>query len=403
VYAGYLEMQAPVLRNLEFDGAVRYDHYNLSGGKASPKIGFKWKPVSEFLLRGTASKGFRAPSPAENGQAGQTFIAGNGVDPILCPNPGTATAPGNFVGTCSFPLPGQQQTNPALKPETSKAFTLGFVLEPTRDFSMDVDLYSIQIDNQIVSGGSAGIVRSTSLAPIQQFQPGGGTALVTPPVGPIVYFPQSFINANKTYTNGWDMDLDYHHTFENGVHVKSTVSWTYIHELEFVINGQDFQLAGTHAPSFFTGDTGTPKSRASWTNTIGYGGASLTATVNYMSSFSQIDTTLNSFEGVSADTCLQSLANQGGAASTLFQNQLSAGNIPAATSCNVNHFTTVDLFGRYDVSSHLSLHGSIINLFDNKAPLDWGTYAAANAPFNPSMHLQGAIGMFFSVGATYNF
>jgi iron complex outermembrane receptor protein len=390
---------------LDFDLAVRYDHYNLSGGKASPKIGIKWQPIHEILVRGTASKGFRAPAPAENGTAGQTFIAGSIADPILCPNPGTPsnatpTAPGNFVGTCSFPLPGQQQTNPQLKSETSKSFTFGFVVEPIRDFSASVDLYSIEIDNQIESGGSGGIVRSTSLAPIQQYQPGGGTALVAPPVGLVVFFPQSFINANKTYTNGWDMELDWHHTFDNGVHLRSDLNWTYIHELEFVIGGQNFQLAGTHAPSFFTGDTGTPKSRAAWANTFSYGGFSVTATVNYISSFSVIDTTLNSFQGIVADTCAQSLANQGGAATLDFQN---VSGIPAGASCNVNHFTTVDLFSKYDVTPHLNLHGSITNLFNNKAPLDWGTYAAAGVPWNPSMHSQGAIGMFFNVGATYNF
>jgi iron complex outermembrane receptor protein len=402
VAAGYMELDAPVVKSLDIDAAVRYDHYNLSGGKASPKIGFKWTPIPEFAIRGTASRGFRAPSPAENGLAGQTFLAAASNDPVLCPHPNNPTAAGNFLGTCSVSFPGQQSTNPDLKSETSKSFTFGFVVEPTRYFSASMDLYSIKIENQIESGGSGGFVRSTSLTPIPQFQPNGTLANVAPPVGLIIFFPQSFINANSTYTNGWDMDLDFHYNFDNGVRYKSTINWTYIHELEFNINGQSFQLAGTHAPSFFTGDTGTPKSRAAWSNTIGVGGASLTATVNYISSFSVIDTTLIAFEGVSADTCAQSLANQGGAASAAFQN-IGTSAIPGGASCNVNHFTTVDLFGKYDVTPHLNLHGSITNLFNSKAPLDWGTYASVGIPFNPSMHVQGAIGMFFNVGATYTF
>ena len=125
--------------------------------------------------------------------------------------------------------------------------------------------------------------------------------------------------------------------------------------------------------------------------------------MNYIGSFNQTDTTSTFFQGAALDTCLESLGSQGGAASADFSNQLNQGIIPAATSCNVNHFTTVDVFAKYDVSSHLSVHGSILNLFDNKAPLDWGTYAAAGTPFNPSFHEQGALGMTFSVGATYNF
>jgi iron complex outermembrane recepter protein len=73
--------------------------------------------------------------------------------------------------------------------------------------------------------------------------------------------------------------------------------------------------------------------------------------------------------------------------------------------CSVKHFTTLDLYGRYDISGHLSLHASATNVFNAKAPLDWATYGGQGGlvPFNPSLHLQGAIGAFFSVGATYNF
>src|SRR5207248_490953 len=82
VASAYAELVAPIMKQLELEAAVRYDHYNLSGGQASPKAGFKWTPISEFALRGTASKGFRAPGPAENGQSGQTFFAGTTNDPI---------------------------------------------------------------------------------------------------------------------------------------------------------------------------------------------------------------------------------------------------------------------------------------------------------------------------------
>jgi iron complex outermembrane receptor protein len=51
------------------------------------------------------------------------------------------------------------------------------------------------------------------------------------------------------------------------------------------------------------------------------------------------------------------------------------------------------------------VHGSVTNLFNTKAPLDWATYGGAlgEVPWNPSLHLQGAIGTFFNVGATYKF
>jgi iron complex outermembrane recepter protein len=405
VSAGYLELVAPIVKQFELDAAVRYDHYNLSGGKASPKIGFKWTPVPEFALRGTAAKGFRAPGPAENGQAGQTFFAGTTNDPVLCPHPELATTPGNFVGQCVVNIATLQGTNPDLKPETSQSFTLGIIVEPYKDFSATLDLYSIEIKNQIVAGGGETTVRGTNLTPIPVYVAGGGTTLAAPPVAPILYNTVSYINANRTYTDGFDVGVDYHHRFDSGWQFKSEISWSYTHEYEMTIDGVNYQLAGTHGPSFFTGDTGNPKSRAQWSNTVGKGPWSVTGTINYISNFTVLDPTLVAFEGVPGDTCVDSLANQGGAAGTYFAVPLSNGSWPNAVSCTVKHFTTFDLYGKWDVTDHLNLHGSITNLFDTKAPLDWATYGGAlgQVPWNPSLHLQGAIGAFFNLGVTYKF
>ena len=77
--------------------------------------------------------------------------------------------------------------------------------------------------------------------------------------------------------------------------------------------------------------------------------------------------------------------------------------VPQGVGCKVKSFTTLDLSGRYDLNKQLSLHGSVLNLLNTKAPLDWGTYGGGAAPYNPSLHGSGAIGRYFSVGATYKF
>ena len=73
--------------------------------------------------------------------------------------------------------------------------------------------------------------------------------------------------------------------------------------------------------------------------------------------------------------------------------------------CTVRHFTTWDLYGRFDATDKLSFHGSVTNLFNAKAPLDGVTYAAAGGtvPWNPSLHYSGAVGAYFTLGATYTF
>jgi len=361
--------------------------------------------VQQFALRGTASRGFRAPGPAENGNAGQTFFAANVADPILCPNSSNPTAAGNFVGQCNVAYPSLQSTNADRKAETSKSATAGIIFQPVRDFSSTFDYYVIKIDNQIISGGPTTTVRSTNLTPIPQYQANGTVQNVAPPVGKIAYVSIGYINANSTKTDGFDLDLDYHHDFDGGWRFKSEAMWTFIHKFDITIDGVTYSLAGTHGPFLFSGDTGNPRSRVAWSNTVAKGPVSVTATVNYISSFNVTDPSSIGFIGADQSTCLSALQTSGAGIITAYTNLLLAGTIPDQRMCTVPHFTTVDLYARWDVTRNLSLHGAVQNLFNAKAPLDWETYGGALGvvPWNPSLHLQGAIGAFFSLGATYNF
>jgi iron complex outermembrane recepter protein len=125
--------------------------------------------------------------------------------------------------------------------------------------------------------------------------------------------------------------------------------------------------------------------------------------MNYISSFSVTDPSAAAFGQNDESTCLNALANGLGAAATDYQGVLANGVVPAATSCTVKHSTTVDLYGVVNVTEKFNVHASVTNLFNTKAPLDWETYGGGTIPFNPSLHVQGAIGAFFTVGATYTF
>src|SRR5262249_12105969 len=161
------------------------------------------------------------------------------------------TASGNFVGQCNVPTPFQQGTNPNLKPETSKSFTLGIVYEPGKELSATADIYYIKIDNQIVSGGDAITVRGNNLAAIPQYQDDGSTALVAPPVAPIAYVTQSYINANSTQTDGLDLGVKYRHVFPGIGEWKSEANWSYTRKYNITIDGTTYELAGTHGPFLF--------------------------------------------------------------------------------------------------------------------------------------------------------
>jgi len=388
VASGYAEFDATLFKQLEVNLAGRYDHYKLSGGKFSPKVGLKWKPIEQFALRGTAAKGFRAPGPAENGQAGQTFFAASTNDPILCPNPGSPTSYPNFANQCVVNLPGQQVTNPNLKPETSKSYTVGFIFEPVSSFSTTFDWYHIKIDDQIVSGGPQITVRSSGLTPLLQYQPSGPPKLVTPPVGPIAFNAISFINANTTETDGFDLSFDFHHRWDNGWQFRSDAIWTYIKQVRHHDRRDDLPARRYARTVLLLGRHGQLQVARALGEHLWQRALVATITMNYISAFKVTDPSSIAFAGVPQDTCLEALTNGGGAASLDFANQLAAGNIPSNSMCTVNHFTTWDLYARFDATDKLSFHGSVTNLFNTKAPLDWATYGGAlgEVPWNPSLH-----------------
>ena len=392
----YAELVAPVTKQLEVEAAVRYDSYNLSGGKASPKIGFKWTPLRELALRGTVGRGFRAPGPAENGRAGQTYFTGTSDDPVLCAG-GDPKATNNFPSQCGISVGTVQGTTPTLKPETSKSFTLGLIVEPTRELSASIDLYSIEINNQIVPGAPGPLVRGTNFTPIPQVQADGSTALVRPPIAPIAFFTAGYANANSTKTSGVDIDLRWKHRFEGIGDFSSDFNVAYMNKYDVTIDGVSYKLAGTHGPSVIGGDTGSPKARFKWVNELARDTWSITSTLNYIGSYDLTDPSAQP----PAFTCLDGL--QVGAGANAYKDVIRQGLVPQGVSCKVKSFTTFDLSGRYDLTKQLSLSGAVLNLFNTSAPLDWGTYGGGAAPYNPSLHSAGAIGRSFTVGATYTF
>jgi iron complex outermembrane receptor protein len=69
VKAAYFELDAPVLESLDIGLSGRYDRYSTGIGKFSPKATAKFQPIRQFAVRGTYSKGFRAPTFAESAAA----------------------------------------------------------------------------------------------------------------------------------------------------------------------------------------------------------------------------------------------------------------------------------------------------------------------------------------------
>ena len=128
VWAGYFEIDAPVLDMLDISLSGRYDHYSTGIGRFSPKVGVKFEPIKGVALRGTYSEGFRAPTFAES-DARSSFSGFVGYTPNAA---FIAAHPGNAGYTATYSLGRGFVGNPNIKPEISRSFTAGAIIDPVR-------------------------------------------------------------------------------------------------------------------------------------------------------------------------------------------------------------------------------------------------------------------------------
>ena len=401
--AGFVELEAPILKQLEANAAVRYDHYNTAaGGAPTPKIGLKYTPVEMLALRGTWGKGFRAPSIPET-SSGTAFLANTVNDPILCPT-NNPKAVGTFPSQCSVELTGLQNGNPDLKAEKSTNYTLGVVFAPLRAFSASVDYYDIKINQDIISAfeagglGFGGLSQLERLGPdvlLPQVQPNGTVAPALTPVPLITFKTYPYINASQTETNGVDAELK--SQVEMGPAGKFSADLTYTHLLTYKLEalGLTYELAGTHGPSGVSGDTGNPKDRATLALNWDRGPVSTSVSINYVSSLLVTD------PSAGQNTCAEAIY----AAFTLeFGSRFAPGSSFPASYCKVNSFTDVDLYGAYRFSDHFAVHVSVLNVFNTQAPFDAVTYGGGGGgAYSAALTQAGAVGRFYNAGMTYKF
>ena len=158
---GY-EFSIPVFSKLTVTTAGRYDRYeysDTSAGKFTYALGVEYRPFQSLLLRGSLSTGFRAPDLSYL-YAGMSGSSSGGTDYYQCrlanPEPGY-----DCLGDSDFDASynGRSHGSTALKDETSKSFTYGFVFAPTPNFDISADYYRIKLNNEVEYQSSDEILR----------------------------------------------------------------------------------------------------------------------------------------------------------------------------------------------------------------------------------------------------
>ena len=168
------DMNVPLLDLLEFNGSVRHvretssDINNLGSGvndSTTFELGGRWSPVKDLVFRGSYTQAIRTPSLVElytpvigsfsmaQDPCDERFV-GSGLAPAIrranCIAAGIN--PTTFISNAvNATIPIITSGNPDLKPEESKAYTVGAVFQPRwiDRMSLTVDYFHILIQNRI--------------------------------------------------------------------------------------------------------------------------------------------------------------------------------------------------------------------------------------------------------------
>ncbi|MCS3798588.1 TonB-dependent receptor domain-containing protein [Niastella sp. OAS944] len=135
---GYFDVNYDISKVFLVNGTVREEYYSDFGSTFVWKLSGRAKVSDKLTLRSSISTGFRAPSLHQiNLQiAQQSFVPGQGIQ---------------TKGIVSNKSPQAHLLGvPALNPEKSTNFTAGFGFNPTKNFSITVDYYHIEIKDRII-------------------------------------------------------------------------------------------------------------------------------------------------------------------------------------------------------------------------------------------------------------
>jgi len=371
VTAGFAEIVAPVIKQVELSAAGRYDHYSDAGNSFTPKLGIKVTPIQMLAVRGTFQRGFRAPNAPEAG--GGTAAFSTSADPVRCALGVTAACASGSVAIVSA-------GNPDLQPEKSKTYTAGFVLDPTSTTSISADYFKIIRKNEIKAG--VGTNESYVLAGNVTRDPNTTQPGVVGDPGALVAILQPYQNAARTIVRGVDLDIRQDVPLGSS-YGKLTfgANWTHLFQYAVVDNdGNLIEYAGTHGDCNVSNCIGTVQDRATGSVAYTLGGFSVTALANFRASIDNKET--------KTDTACEHS----------FMNQTNPTDIPSG--CKIGSFTTIDLNARWQITRNWQVFGTVQNLFDKKPPLDPTTYGAVH--YNP-LDYSGAVGRFFYAGARYTY
>jgi iron complex outermembrane receptor protein len=248
-YAGFAELNVPLLRTLEGNVAIRYDHYSDFGSTTNPKYSLRWQPTRDLLLRTSYGTGFLAPTLYQLWTPNIQGTSATGLsDPIRCPVT-------QDVGIdCQTQFSVLFGGNANLQPEKSKQWSAGIVFEPAQGWSVSADWFDLYLTGVIVNGIGPAVV----LNDIAQFGHLVTRAAPDPAFpnlpGRITSIDQRYINIGGVKIQGIDTNVQFNPPPTPVGRFRFTMSGTYY--IKYDVQQVDGSYAGFISNVFASAVTG---------------------------------------------------------------------------------------------------------------------------------------------------
>ncbi len=358
-YGLFVEAIMPVTETIELTAAIRYDNIGgITDGKRASgeqdvtgdmndttyKVNASWRPNDDWVIRASHGTGFKAPSMRE--LASPKVESGWTSGSYECP----ITSPTHALYNLCPEEPTQYREAvegySELKPETSEQTSIGFVYSSSRDFSVSIDWWQINIENQVRE-----LQETQVMANPQAYDHMFGTRTNTQSGEEEIQITYTPVNIGESRNQGIDWLVSAGHNFDFGV-LKSTLRGAYMLESEYLRVGND-GIWDTSLGKFGLNNAVTFPHIIKFTNSFSHGDFVHNFNMNYKSGYEDQSYTANNTK-----IRLQEDLNQ---------------RYDQAVERDVSSYTTFDWLTQWNAMDSLQVSFGIKNMFDRAPPFSLRT------------------------------
>lgn len=385
-YGLYLETIVPIAEGLEVTGALRYDNVgkitdsSRTGDKSvnddendtTYKISVSYRPNDDWLIRASLGTGFKAATMRQIAAPRISFgVTSSAYD---CPFPSSdARSAGCFPEKLQYEV--FQEGYAELEPETSEQQSVGFVYSPDNSFSVNMDWWQVNLENQVQRLTQDQIFGDpVTYSDLYTTKLNRGTGKEE------LAIIQAAVNIGESNNEGIDWGMSITNNFSFGM-LKTGVQGTYIIESERLRVGTE-DTFDTSLGKFGDNQQVTFRNIINIANTYSHGDFEHSLNIYYRSGY-------------------QDQYHPGGGSRIRLASDINT-NFSGGVQLRVPSYTTANFTTKYFINEKLNVTLGINNIFDKAPPMSLRTGGAGHqAGYDP--RYTDAFGRTFYLSADYTF